>query len=337
MWASLGRHAGEEWTLFALCLDSGAYDAISAMRPAGVVPVRLADLETADPSLLAVKSTRSRTEYYFTITPCLVRHLFHTHPRVALLTYLDADLFFFGSPNPLFQQMGDASVLIIPHRFPDRLKALEENGLYNVGFLSFRREATGLDCLEYWREQCLDWCYDRHEAGRFADQKYLDEWPRRFRSVCVLRNAGANLAPWNLETHHIGVHHGQVTVDGVPLIFYHAHGYRQISQWLIDPGSGGYGNSINDTVGRYVMLPYVRAVVASERRLARYAPAPRGRGDSRHPSDGELGVTRWTYKMRLLLEGVLILRVGTTAWYMGSPFIRQRMSRRDRPHVASRD
>src|SRR5262249_17989444 len=151
-------------------------------------------------------------EYYFTLTPCLPLHILKTAPDVLRLTYVDADLFFFADPQPIMDEIGDAAIGVIEHRFPDDLVDLERYGRFNVGWLTFRNNATGLRCLEVWGGQCLDWCYDRLESGRFAEQKYLDEWPLRYGSVRIIQHRGANVAPWNLNRFEISVQGNELRV-----------------------------------------------------------------------------------------------------------------------------
>ena len=91
-----------------------------------------------------------------------------------MITYLDADLYFYGSPEPIFTELGDRSILVIEHRYPGRLKGNDRFGLFNVRYEPSGMTASGLACLERWGDQCLEWCYDRDEATRYADQKYLD-------------------------------------------------------------------------------------------------------------------------------------------------------------------
>src|SRR5207237_1146927 len=85
--------------------------------------------------------------------------------------------------EPLFEEMQAKSIAIIAHRFSDAFRKWEWNGIYNVGWVTFRRDDNALSCLRWWREQCIEWCYDRIEDNRFADQKYLDDWPTLLGSV----------------------------------------------------------------------------------------------------------------------------------------------------------
>ena len=119
-------------------------------------------------------------------------------------------------------------------RFPARLEpnTSRDYGVFNGGWVCVRRDARGLACLEDWSGRCLDWCFDRVEDGKYGDQKYLEEWPKRFDGVVVLKREGANLAPWNVEDYRISLCNGQVMADDDPVIFYHFSGLRQVRRWL---------------------------------------------------------------------------------------------------------
>lgn len=236
---SLVRHS-PPFILWALCFDDDAYAALEALQLAGVRPIMISELEAADPALLEVKNSRTTVEYYFTCSPSLPLHVMRGHPEVELITYLDADLLFYSSPQPIFDELGAGSVLIVPHRFPEHLRHLEIFGVYNVGLLSFRNDARGLAVLEHWREQCLNWCFDRVEDGRFADQRYLDAWPGR-PGVVVLQDPGAGLGPWNFMRHRIDLGSDPPSVDGRPLVFYHFQGVKAIRRGLWDIGLDEYG------------------------------------------------------------------------------------------------
>ncbi|HMQ34137.1 MAG TPA: hypothetical protein PKD53_25615, partial [Chloroflexaceae bacterium] len=264
LYSSLRRHC-PAFRLWALCLDEASHRVLTAMALPGVEPIALTELEGGDAELLRVKGDRSRVEYYFTLTPALPLYIFERWPEVSLITYLDADLYFFADPRPLFDELGGGSVAITPHRFSRRLRHYESHGRYNVGWVSFRRDASGLACLRWWRERCLEWCYDRAEPGRFADQKYLDEWPRRFAGVVVIRQRGANLAPWNIADATITAAGDEVRVDGDPLIFFHFHGLRQPRSRIYNHQLYLYKTRPSPLLLRRIYGPYIRALAAMGR------------------------------------------------------------------------
>ncbi len=239
LYDSLERHC-EKFHLTALCFDEEAERMVELLSLPHLSVLPLADLERQDPGLLIAKADRNLFEYCCTTTPALPLHLLQTTPGLAEITYLDADLFFFSDPEPLFEEMGDASVLITPHRFPPYLRHYEMNGVYNVQFMTFRRTEDGLAALRWWHERCLEWCYLRLEDGKFADQKYLDDWPERFEGVHVLRHKGGGLAPWNIDCFDLREEGGRVTVAGEPLVFFHFHRVRIRDDGGYDWRSPGY-------------------------------------------------------------------------------------------------
>ena len=244
--------------LWILCMDRVCYDILLNIKLPNVHLIPLEDLEAGDEELLRAKENRSLIEYYFTCTPSLPLFVFNRCPEVDQITYLDADLFFFNSPMPLYDEIGIHSIAIVEHRFPPHLRHKAEiHGIYNVGWLSFKRDEHALACLQWWREQCIEWCYDRVEDGRFADQKYLDTWPDRFPGVVILRHKGANLAPWNVSNYMIREDRGCVWVDEQPLIFFHFHRLNKMKAWLYNHNLAIYGAKLSPSVLRSIYAPYI--------------------------------------------------------------------------------
>jgi hypothetical protein len=239
LYRSLERHS-PEFILWALSLDEAATKALHALDLPRLRVTELADLEKFDPQLLDVKGSRSVIEYYFTCTPSWTRFLLQTHPEIDLISYLDADLCFYSDPTPVFEELGDQSVLIIPHRFPPELAHLAIHGTFTVGMVSFRRDQAGMSVLDSWRADCIEWCYDQLVDGKFADQGYLNSWPKR-PGVHVLEYLGAGLGPWNAMRFRIDLTREPPTVDGMPLIFYHFQGVKDLGLGLWNLGFEGYG------------------------------------------------------------------------------------------------
>ena len=221
---------------WVLCMDHDSHELLSRMELPELELIRLDDLERANQALLQAKQNRSLIEYYFTCTPSLLLYILDNFPEVDLITYVDADLYFYADPRQLFQEIGDHSTAIIEHRYAPRYKAMETCGKYNVGWLSFRRDENGFACLNWWRDRCNEWCYKRLEDGKFADQRYLDDWPARFKNVKVIQHKGANLASWNIENYKISGENDKIWIDGQELIFFHFHGFKQLSKSIYSPG-----------------------------------------------------------------------------------------------------
>jgi hypothetical protein len=246
--------------LWVLCLSDECHRALSALQLPKLKLVPMVDFEAGNPALAAARINRTLIEYYFTCTASFMAWVFQRDPSVQVLTYLDSDLLFFSNPEPIFQTFQGYSTLIIPHRFPARLIDKERYGKYNVGWLSFRRDVDGLACLNWWRDRCLEWCYDRLEDDRFADQKYLDRFPELFSGVLVLNHPGANLAPWNLATHMLERKDGHLLVDRAPLVFFHFHQFRQLAPFLWDTNNRANGAPCLPFMNSLLYRPYIRAL-----------------------------------------------------------------------------
>jgi hypothetical protein len=256
---SLRRHAGS-FHLQLLCLTPEASRQAAALEAEDFTIFSLETLEKEDPELLKTKNTRSRIEYYFTITPCWTLAALKRQPSSEWITYIDADTYFYDSPETIFDQIKGKSIGITPHRFRCNHKHLEIYGLYNVGWVSFRRNKEGIACLEKWKKDCLEWCYDRASEDRFADQKYLDTWPLEYPGTEIISNPSVNLALWNINSQDLIFKNGKVYVESNPLIFFHFSALKQISDSVFDPDWGQYGVKPSRILKNYIYKPYLRCV-----------------------------------------------------------------------------
>jgi hypothetical protein len=246
----------QDFTLFVLCLSPECYSQLHKLKFPRMNIVSLEELEGWDSELLEAKKNRSLVEYYFTCSPSLPLYIFDHFPQVDLITYLDSDLFFFSDPEPLFGELRDNSIAIIGHKFPPHFKHLEDRGKYNVGWISYRKDQDGTFCLQWYRERCIEWCYDRVEEGRFADQKYLDYFSANFPNVIELQHKGANLAPWNVSNYRLTQSGSHLKVDGQRLIFYHFHGVKHVVGPLYDSGLAIYQVPMDKIIRNALYKPY---------------------------------------------------------------------------------
>lgn len=266
LYESLRRHS-PSFDLFVLCMDGATFATLQHLALEGLRPVPFDDV--ADEALLKAAEGRTEKELSVTCKSFFTLWLLRRHPEIECLSFLDGDLFFFSNPGALLDQMGDASVAMTEHRFPARLEpeTSRDHGVFNGGWLCFRRDAAGLACLQDWCERCLEWCFDRVEDGKYLDQKYLEDWPRRFDGVVVLKHKGANLAPWNVEEHSVSRRNGRVFVDAAPVIFYHFSGLRQIRSWLYQ---SGLMLPAKGALRRWVYRPYLRTLARWEKQVGRH-------------------------------------------------------------------
>ena len=266
LYRSLVR-TGDEFTLYAVCFDDLAYEALRKLALPGLVAIPLGEFETA--GLLAVKPQRSAGEYCWTCTPHVIRHVLDTY-RLDEVTYLDADLCFYAKPSLLLQEFAQsgASVLITSHRYTPRYDQSAASGTYCVQFMTFKSDSRGLTVLQWWQDRCLEWCYNRVEDGKFGDQKYLDDWLERFDGVHALRHIGGGVAPWNVQQYDVHVADGALHANDAMLVFYHFHGYKQYADGTLELGAYRLAGSVRELLYR----PYVQGLAEARREVSAVLP-----------------------------------------------------------------
>lgn len=251
--------------LWVLCLDQAAYRLLRDRALPDLIPIQLPDFEAADPDVAATRTSRSLVEYYFTLCPAWLLYVARQEADAEWVTYLDGDLFFFSPPEPIYDELGSAAFAVIPHRYPPALERLKRFGIYNVGWVGVRTDLDGLTPLRWWREKCIEWCYDYVDGERFADQGYLQELARRFPRVKAIENYGANLAPWNLSNYRIDFCAPRILInDTQPLIFFHFQGVKRGFGWFIFNNHRNYEAPFTGVVREHIYKPYVDEMLRIE-------------------------------------------------------------------------
>ena len=220
---SLMSH-GQPFHLWILCMDEMVEQNLLhlALPFISLIPLR----EVEGERLLAVKPLRSRGEYCWTLTPFTPQFVFDRDPHVNRVTYLDADLFFFDSPKLLLDEFDQSGkhVLITEHAYDPLYDKTLVSGRFCVQFMVFRRTEAAVNVMHWWQEKCIEWCYEKPEADKLGDQKYLDQWPRLFgKDIHILKQKDKALAPWNVR------YFEKLGGGTVNPVFYHYHGFRIIS------------------------------------------------------------------------------------------------------------
>lgn len=257
-----------DFKLWILCFDDIVIDLVGKIGLRNAELISLKEFE--DEKLLSIKDTRSLVEYYWTCTPSLPLHILNRYPSLEMITYLDADLFFYSDPGPLYDEFGGNSILITEHRYTKNTEYnIKHRGRYNVQFLIFRNDNNAVECLNWWRERCIEWCYFRSEDGKLGDQKYLDDWTDRFKGVKVLEHKGGGLAPWNIDGYKIKKDKNVVFVDEDPLIFYHFHQLKILSDNRYDLMEG-YRLRKEDI--DLVYYPYIKSIKEAIEKVSRIEP-----------------------------------------------------------------
>jgi len=256
MYNSLADHCSD-FHLYIFPFDEKCYQVLQKMNLPNVTLISLKEFE--DEKLLNVKPTRTRTEYCWTCTSSTVLYVLKKF-KVNHCTYVDADLYFYASPEILIDELESDSVLIIEHRYTPKYDKSKMSGKYCVQFITFINDDRGLRVLNWWRDACLIWCYNRIDDGKFGDQKYLDDWTERFEGVHVLQHFGGGVALWNVQQYDLDSTDGKYvgtelkTGKTFDLIFYHFHYLRFYNNRTIDLGR----YNLPENVRRLIYLPYLK-------------------------------------------------------------------------------
>lgn len=256
----------DEFHLYVVAFDDECHSLLKGLNFNNLTVISLSEFETS--KLLDVKPTRNRAEYCWTSGPSVIYHCI-TFYGLDHCSYLDSDLMFYSSPKPIFSEIGEKSIAITEH-FTEEIDEL--GGKYCVQFVYFRNDKDGMEALTWWRDQCIEWCFARFEDGKYGDQKYLDSFPLKFKNVCVLKNRGAGVAPWNASQYDFS-QFGKIKYRSelIDIIFYHYHGIKiQFENKDLVLKTVTY--DISKDVEENIYLPYLRLIKSiSERFLNRHA------------------------------------------------------------------
>ena len=260
MYISLQKYC-TNFNLYIFAFDDLTYEVLMQLELPSVTVIALHEFE--DEELLRVKPTRSKGEYCWTCTSSAIKYCIERY-QLDHCTYLDADLCFYANPEIIVQELYDAGkdVLITKHHCTEKHeKLLKVAGTYCVQFMVFKNTSESMTILNWWRNACIEWCYDRIEDWKFGYQKYLDDWPSRYSCVHVCTLPEAGIAPWNAIDYDVV---GE-PFPGEPvqltkskdktessLIFYHFHKFRLYENKVI----WVRGYQLPAKFVEYVYLPY---------------------------------------------------------------------------------
>lgn len=215
---SLERYT-DDFHLFVMAFDIDCYRKLKEIGFKNMTVELVDNFET--PELLNVKPFRNKAEYCWTCGPSVIDFFMKSY-KLENLTYIDADLFFLSSPEILFKEIGDKEIAITEHNNEDS----SISGRFCVQYQFFANKGEGLTSLHWWRDRCIEWCFSRYEDGKFGDQRYIEQFPDRYKSLCIIQNRGAGIASWNMERYNYTNH--SVIFEGkeYDFVFFHMHGIR---------------------------------------------------------------------------------------------------------------
>lgn len=218
----------EDCHVYVFAMDDECFSLLQSLNLPKTTILSLSDLEKFYPNLLLDKKNRNKGEYSWTCKGPSMLYCIEKY-RLKDITYLDADLYFMKDPSPMYLENLTADVMLTDHRYTEQYNLADTNGRYCAGYMYFKATKNGMKILKWWTDLCIEWCYGKHEPGRFGDQKYLDLFHQRFENVHDIEHIGF-CAPWNIQQYQVMSEKGGIKVklnDKLgDLIFYHFHFVR---------------------------------------------------------------------------------------------------------------
>lgn len=234
----------ETFQIYVIALDNvtSAFFNNNKIAFPQVKVVSLESIEDYFPELKIAIKNRTLIEFYFTLSPYIPLFLLKTQ-SISHICSLDADMKFYSSPKAIFDHLDDYSIIITPHKFSKENTHLDIYGKNNVSFQLFKNDKAGLICLQKWKENCFEYCFDKLDESnqKYADQKYLDEWENKYEAnIKILNNDITGLAVWNINNYTIQIKNGSYYSNNNKIIFYHFHNFKLQSSNICSNGFNSY-------------------------------------------------------------------------------------------------
>jgi len=264
LYESLKKNVSD-FRLYIITFDKYTYDFLTKKNFKEIIPIKLKHFE--DKTLLKAKKNRTLTEYFWTCSGSTILYLFKKK-NLKDCIYLDADIFFFNNPKAIIKSIKkNETCIITKHNYAKIYDQSKFNGIFCVQFMYFKNSKASKKILNNWRRQCLDWCFNRVEDGKFGDQKYLDEWPNLYKNqVHICKKIGAGLAPWNAINYEIIKKKKLVAIEhknnsSHKIFFFHFHELKFLNQHLFYLGNYKIPKSTFSLIYRPYINQYYKKIL----------------------------------------------------------------------------
>ncbi len=164
------------------------------------------------------------------VKPYLLAHLRDRYDLDRIF-YFDPDILICDRLADLEEALDRHQAVLTPHltrpidnehRPAERF--IRQAGVYNLGFLGLRLDASTADFLDWWQDRLHRYCIVDLANGLFVDQSWMDLAPAYLEDVAIERDPIFNIAYWNLPHRRIEHVGGTWKVDGRKVGFFHFSG-----------------------------------------------------------------------------------------------------------------
>ncbi len=173
------------------------------------------------------------TELNTAVKPFCFAYFFENYPAANNVIYFDPDIIVFQPLADLEKSLTKYQAVLTPHILspiedgctPNELHHLN-TGIYNLGFVAFRRTAETAGFIKWWEEKLRYECLIDLCNGLFVDQNWMNFLPLFVPNVLIERGKGYNAAYWNLHERQFSEQGGIYFVNiSEELVFFHFSGY----------------------------------------------------------------------------------------------------------------
>ncbi|MFP7298721.1 glycosyltransferase [Neobacillus niacini] len=258
LYQSLVQQTAGSFHLWICSMDQESYQILTNLH---LDHATVLHVEEVDGNILStINHDRGLKECCWSMKAPFTQYILDQYKEIDHLIYCDADMYFFSSPQPIFDEWAKYSIFLTPQRSTE----LVENryGIYQAGLIGFKQERNSQKILNWWKQRCLEWCYDSFDGHRWGDQKYLNSIPNLFSNIKIIKHEGINTAPWNVvmkEGQNITFKEGTVQINNHELVCYHFGSLRTVKDskfdlWELEP------LSFTDPILFNIYYPYLRTL-----------------------------------------------------------------------------
>lgn len=225
------REQHPEFALFICLVDEGEGFEVEEKDDFKIVRIRDINL----PNFMDMRIRYDVMELNTAVKPFFIEWIYN-QTNVDKVIYFDPDLFLYKPINHILDPLNaGSSVVLTPHvnrpieddGFTPTDHTIMQSGVFNLGFIATRRCDESLRFIRWWAKQLETASISDVSNNLFTDQRWCDFAPCFLQKLKVLHHEGHNVAYWNLDQRLVQRDkHGDVTVNGDPLVFFHFSGFH---------------------------------------------------------------------------------------------------------------
>jgi hypothetical protein len=205
------------------------------------------------PDVDAFRARYSLSQQCIAAKAFLLRELLRQgHPRAL---FLDADICVYAPLDPVLSPPAGASIVLTPHLLQPvsgssraaRERNILQSGTFNGGAVGVCAGSEAERFLDWWCDRLFTDCRHDLAAGLHNDQRWLDLAPACCPNLHIVRDAGCNVAYWNLPERPVEIRDDGIHAGGQRLRFFHFSGFdsrtpdrvSRYAPWIAAADTGG--------------------------------------------------------------------------------------------------